>query len=191
MAALINVPAKAKRGDVIEIKTLMSHIMEPGYRRTAEGSILPRDIITSFTCRYNGAEIFRAGRHAVSNEKKRATGEKIDKKEQDVLDPVAEGLHGHKLTIYKNRPAHCVGLVVLLIRIEPILHLGRDAVQVGRAVVPIRPRGDILAAETDSEEPATDPIDLARARRYAVGAQPFDLADRLDVRLEVTWYHLE
>ena len=36
-SALINVPAKAKRGDVIEIKTLMSHIMETGYRRTATG----------------------------------------------------------------------------------------------------------------------------------------------------------
>jgi sulfur-oxidizing protein SoxZ len=59
-SALINVPVKAKRGDIIEIKTLMSHIMETGYRRTATGEIIPRDIITSFTCRYNGAEIFRA-----------------------------------------------------------------------------------------------------------------------------------
>jgi sulfur-oxidizing protein SoxZ len=60
MAALINVPPRAKRGDIIEIKTLMSHIMETGYRRTTTGEIVPRDIITSFTCRYNGAEIFRA-----------------------------------------------------------------------------------------------------------------------------------
>ena len=60
MAALINVPPKAKRGDVIEIKTLMSHIMETGFRRTAGGDLVPRDIITSFTCRYNGSEIFRA-----------------------------------------------------------------------------------------------------------------------------------
>ena len=59
-SALINVQAKAKRGDLIEIKTLMSHIMETGYRRTATGEIIPRDIITSFACRYNGAEIFRA-----------------------------------------------------------------------------------------------------------------------------------
>jgi sulfur-oxidizing protein SoxZ len=59
-SALINVPAKAKRGEVIEIKTLMSHIMETGYRRTATGEVVPRDIITSFTCRYNGVEIFRA-----------------------------------------------------------------------------------------------------------------------------------
>jgi sulfur-oxidizing protein SoxZ len=58
-AALINVPAKAKRGDVIEIKTLMSHIMETGYRRTASGDIIPRNIVTSFVCRYNGTEVFR------------------------------------------------------------------------------------------------------------------------------------
>jgi sulfur-oxidizing protein SoxZ len=59
-AALINVPAKAKRGQIIEIKTLMSHIMETGFRRTAAGELLPRDIITSFTCRFNGNAIFRA-----------------------------------------------------------------------------------------------------------------------------------
>jgi sulfur-oxidizing protein SoxZ len=59
-SALINVPAKAKRGEIIEIKTLMSHVMETGYRRTASGELIPRDIITSFACRYNGVEIFRA-----------------------------------------------------------------------------------------------------------------------------------
>jgi sulfur-oxidizing protein SoxZ len=59
-AALINVPKKAKRGEVIEIKTLMSHIMETGYRHTASGELVPRDLITSFSCRYNGVEIFRA-----------------------------------------------------------------------------------------------------------------------------------
>ena len=37
-AALINVPKKAKNGDVIEIKTLMSHIMETGYRERQETS---------------------------------------------------------------------------------------------------------------------------------------------------------
>ena len=59
-SALINVPKKARRGEIIEIKTLMSHIMETGYRHTAEGEVIPRDIITSFSCRYNGVEIFRA-----------------------------------------------------------------------------------------------------------------------------------
>ncbi|MGJ4929439.1 thiosulfate oxidation carrier complex protein SoxZ [Bradyrhizobium sp. HKCCYLS2038] len=59
-AALVNVPPKAKRGAVIEIKTLMSHVMETGYRHTAAGEVVPRDIITSFSCRFNGTEIFRA-----------------------------------------------------------------------------------------------------------------------------------
>ena len=57
-SALINVPAKAKRGDIIEIKTLMSHIMETGYRHMASGELVPRDIITSFTCRFNGSRDF-------------------------------------------------------------------------------------------------------------------------------------
>jgi sulfur-oxidizing protein SoxZ len=59
-SALINVPKKAKRGEIIEIKTLMSHIMETGYRHTADGDVVPRNIITGFSCKYNGAEVFRA-----------------------------------------------------------------------------------------------------------------------------------
>ena len=57
---LINVPAKVKRGQTFEIKTLISHIMEPGYRFTTTGARLPRDIVTAFSCSYNGVEIFRA-----------------------------------------------------------------------------------------------------------------------------------
>ena len=57
---MVSVPAHARRGETIEIKTLMSHIMETGYRHTASGQVVPRDIITSFLCRYNGTEIFRA-----------------------------------------------------------------------------------------------------------------------------------
>ena len=58
--ALINVPPKAKRGEVIEIKTLISHLMETGFRRDNVGKPIPRNIITQFTCTYNGEEIFRA-----------------------------------------------------------------------------------------------------------------------------------
>ena len=56
--ALINVPRKAKRGEVIEIKTLISHVMESGFRTGTNGKMIPRDIITSFACSYNGEEIF-------------------------------------------------------------------------------------------------------------------------------------
>ena len=59
-SVLINVPKKARRGDIIEIKTLMSHVMETGFRHTATGELVPRDLVTSFACRFNGAEIFLA-----------------------------------------------------------------------------------------------------------------------------------
>jgi sulfur-oxidizing protein SoxZ len=58
--ALINVPPKATRGQVIEIKALISHIMETGFRRDNVGKPIPRNIITQFTCKYNGNEIFSA-----------------------------------------------------------------------------------------------------------------------------------
>src|SRR5262249_45907633 len=58
---LINLPAKAKRGEVITVKTLISHVMETGFRHNSStGELLPRDIITSFAATYNGEEIFRA-----------------------------------------------------------------------------------------------------------------------------------
>ena len=60
---LINVPERAKRGEVIEIKTLVSHPMETGYRRTQLGAPIPRDIIRLFVCAYNGTEVFRAELH--------------------------------------------------------------------------------------------------------------------------------
>ena len=58
--ALINVPKTARRGEVIQIKALISHPMETGYRHTYNGQIVPRDIIHTFVCTYNGEEVFRA-----------------------------------------------------------------------------------------------------------------------------------
>ena len=56
----IDVPKTAKRGDIIDIKTLAAHGMETGFRRTHLGVPIPRDIITTFVCSYNGVEVFRA-----------------------------------------------------------------------------------------------------------------------------------
>jgi len=61
--ALINVPPKAKRGQIIAIKTLISHTMETGFRYTTTGERRPRDIIHTFVATYNGEEIFRAEFH--------------------------------------------------------------------------------------------------------------------------------
>jgi len=57
---MVSAPTKARRGEVIEIKTLISHPMETGYRVGPNGAMIPRDIIRLFTCTYNGAEVFRA-----------------------------------------------------------------------------------------------------------------------------------
>ncbi len=61
--ALVNVPATATPGQVIEIKTLIAHPMETGYRTGPNGQTLPRDIIRRFTCTYDGEVVFSAELH--------------------------------------------------------------------------------------------------------------------------------
>jgi sulfur-oxidizing protein SoxZ len=60
---VVNVPAEAKEGEVMEIRTLAGHPMETGFRRTQLGELIPRDIIRSLVCSYNGVEVFRAELH--------------------------------------------------------------------------------------------------------------------------------
>jgi sulfur-oxidizing protein SoxZ len=57
---VVNMPAQAKRGEIIEIKTLAGHTMETGFRHSERGEPIPRDIITEFVCTYNGVQVFRA-----------------------------------------------------------------------------------------------------------------------------------
>ena len=54
------VPARPKRGEVVEVSILIQHDMETGYRRDEEGRTIPRDCINLLTCSYNGVEVFRA-----------------------------------------------------------------------------------------------------------------------------------
>jgi sulfur-oxidizing protein SoxZ len=63
MSARISMPSQAKRGQVIEIRTIVAHHMETGFRRTERGGAIPRDIIQLFVCTYNGVEVFRAELH--------------------------------------------------------------------------------------------------------------------------------
>jgi sulfur-oxidizing protein SoxZ len=63
--ALITVPPQPKRGEVIEIRVLIGHPMETGFRVDINGQRVPRDLIRRFACRYNGelvvsAELFPA-----------------------------------------------------------------------------------------------------------------------------------
>jgi sulfur-oxidizing protein SoxZ len=60
---LINMPKRARRGEIVEIKTLIAHVMETGYRRTETGAAIPRDILRQFVCTCDGEEVFRADIH--------------------------------------------------------------------------------------------------------------------------------
>lgn len=56
----IVVPATAKKGQIIEIKTLVQHPMITGHGRDNVGKPVPRDIINAFVVTYAGEEVFRA-----------------------------------------------------------------------------------------------------------------------------------
>jgi sulfur-oxidizing protein SoxZ len=60
---LINVPATARRGDVIDLRVTIAHPMETGYRPGADGQEIPRDNLRRITCRYNGEVVFAAELH--------------------------------------------------------------------------------------------------------------------------------
>lgn len=56
----IKIPKDAKKGEIIQIKTLISHPMESGQRKDAQGKTIPRKIINKFTCEFNGKPVFAA-----------------------------------------------------------------------------------------------------------------------------------
>ena len=56
----VKVPGKASPGEVVTIKTLISHEMESGQRKDKEGNPIPRKIINKFVATFNGEEVFSA-----------------------------------------------------------------------------------------------------------------------------------
>jgi sulfur-oxidizing protein SoxZ len=56
--ARVIVPERVRQGEAFEIKALIQHPMETGFRTSAAGDPIARDIITRFTCRYDGEEVF-------------------------------------------------------------------------------------------------------------------------------------
>lgn len=56
----IAVPDGVRPGEIIEIKVMIQHPMESGYRRGAMGERVPRDIIKFFRCSQFGETIFEA-----------------------------------------------------------------------------------------------------------------------------------
>jgi sulfur-oxidizing protein SoxZ len=55
---LITMPETARPGETVQVRTLIQHLMETGYRPDAEGAVVPRDILRRFSCRYDGEEVF-------------------------------------------------------------------------------------------------------------------------------------
>jgi sulfur-oxidizing protein SoxZ len=49
----IRVQATAKKGEVVEVKTLVTHPMENGQRKDAAGKVVPRMIINALAVTYN------------------------------------------------------------------------------------------------------------------------------------------
>jgi sulfur-oxidizing protein SoxZ len=60
MVARVQLPHEAKRGELIEIRIAVQHRMETGFRFDNFGKAIPKNVIHTLVCRYNGAEIFRA-----------------------------------------------------------------------------------------------------------------------------------
>jgi sulfur-oxidizing protein SoxZ len=54
----VKVPKTASVGEVIVIKTLISHEMESGQRKNKDGNPIPRKIINKFSCEFNGQPVF-------------------------------------------------------------------------------------------------------------------------------------
>ncbi len=59
----VKVPKKASKGELINIKTLITHKMETGNAKDKKGNKIPRLILNNFKATFNGAEVFSADMH--------------------------------------------------------------------------------------------------------------------------------
>jgi len=60
VGARIQIPPRPKRGEIIEVRVLIQHPMETGYRHDDVGHLIKRNVINILYCHYNGVEVFRA-----------------------------------------------------------------------------------------------------------------------------------
>ena len=58
--ARITVPPSVPRGKPFEVRIIVRHPMETGYRTDESGKSIPRNVIRSLSCRYNGEVVFSA-----------------------------------------------------------------------------------------------------------------------------------
>jgi sulfur-oxidizing protein SoxZ len=58
--ARIQVPSEVKRGELFMVRVAIQHPMETGFRFDNMGRAIPKNVINTLTCSYNGVEVFRA-----------------------------------------------------------------------------------------------------------------------------------
>lgn len=58
--ALLTIPKNIARGEIIEVRCLLGHPMESGFRSDVDGKLLPRNIVTQLRCTYAGNIVFEA-----------------------------------------------------------------------------------------------------------------------------------
>jgi sulfur-oxidizing protein SoxZ len=56
----VQVPASVRKGEVFEVRVLVQHPMETGFRRDMDGRAIPINILDKLACRYGGREVFSA-----------------------------------------------------------------------------------------------------------------------------------
>lgn len=60
MLGRVQVPPSVRKGEPFEIKVLVQHPMETGYRRDLNGQAIPMNVVDKLVCRIGGREVFSA-----------------------------------------------------------------------------------------------------------------------------------
>lgn len=60
MDARVSIPSRVTRGEPFEVRLSIRHPMETGYRTDDAGRGIPRNVVHTLTCRYNGDVVFSA-----------------------------------------------------------------------------------------------------------------------------------
>ena len=60
MLGRVQVPQKVAKGETFEVRVLVQHPMETGFRRDLNGQAIPAHIVDRLVCRIAGREVFSA-----------------------------------------------------------------------------------------------------------------------------------
>jgi sulfur-oxidizing protein SoxZ len=61
--AWVRLSENPRRGQLVEVRAMIVHPHEPGFRLDNVGKPIPRNIVDTFVCRYAGRAVFRARLH--------------------------------------------------------------------------------------------------------------------------------